>query len=83
MITFFSTFELCSILILSRNDGKKKEEFCRRWEKQLNEKQKELDRREKILTERERSLSEREEKVTRYGMASQAKLSLNTCSSKF
>lgn len=39
--------------------------------------------REKILTERERSLSEREEKVTRYGMASQAKLSLNTCSSKF
>lgn len=48
-----------------QNDGKKKEEFCRRWEKQLNEKQKELDRREKILTERERSLSEREEKVTR------------------
>ncbi|XP_078343874.1 serine/threonine-protein kinase Nek2-like isoform X2 [Oculina patagonica] len=48
-----------------QNDGKKKEEFCKRWEKQLTEKQKELDRREKMLVERERSLSEREEKVTR------------------
>lgn len=48
------------------NDGKKNDfEFCRRWEKQLAEKQKELERREKILQDKERSLSEREEKVTR------------------
>ena len=30
---------VCSL----RNDGKKKEEFLRRWERQLTEKQKELD----------------------------------------
>ncbi|KAJ7380339.1 Serine/threonine-protein kinase Nek2 [Desmophyllum pertusum] len=49
----------------SQNDGKKKEEFCRRWEKQLTERQRELDRREKTLLERERLVTEREEKVTR------------------
>lgn len=47
------------------NDGKKKEEFLRRWERQLTEKQKELDRREKMLLEKERAVSEREDKVTR------------------
>lgn len=49
-----------------RNDGKKDDfEFCRRWEKQLAEKQKELEKREKMLQDKERSLSEREEKITR------------------
>jgi len=48
-----------------QNDVKKQDEFFRRWERQLTEKQKELDRREKMLLEKERVVAEREEKVTR------------------
>lgn len=63
---------LCSPVFLNfqgesepQNDGKKQEEFYRRWERRLSEKEKDLDRREKILLEKERAVAEREEKLAR------------------
>ena len=42
--TQFYLFTFYTVLFYFRNDGKKNDfEFCRRWEKQLAEKQKELE----------------------------------------